>query len=294
MEILYFGSMWPRKNMSAAGVRTYKILELLKNLEKNTSITYVSPQKVSSEFASQLQPCKTVSLQINDPISFKNKLNSLKPKFCFFDTFISEEFYGWMVNENFPECIRVLDTQDLRTLRKFRHKTILNNPNITLKELSTLKPSTDSVENDLMFREFSSMLRCDLNFIVSSFEYNMLVNDFQFPKNKLEIASFFYETPNKLQHSFHEKFDFFSIGNFNHEPNVDAIEYLKHKIWPRIHKELPNANCFIYGALPKEKDFKLQDKEKNFHIVGELKNLSYIQKFRVQIAPLRYQTSSQT
>ena len=291
MKILYFGTLWPRKNMSAAGVRTYKILEMLKNLDKNTSITYITPQKETSGFANELKPLSDVlSIQINDPILFKEKLDKINPTICIYDTFVSEEFYGWMVHENFPNSLKILDTQDLRTLRKFRHKIILNNENITLKELSKLKPSTNSFENEILFRELSSMLRCDLNFIVSKFEYNLLINDFKFPKSKLEIASFFYENPEERikQLSFNEKFDFFTIGNFNHEPNVDSINYLKKKIWPEIQKKLPNTKLYIYGALPKEKDFELNNEEENFIVKGELKDLSKIEKHRIQIAPLRF------
>eukprot|EP01080_Neovahlkampfia_damariscottae_P002998 gene2998-5008_t len=276
--------------MSAAGVRTYKILELLKSLDKNASITYITPQKENSGFARELKPfSEAISIQINDSNLFKEKLQDINPTICVYDTFVSEEFYGWMVHENFPEALKILDTQDLRTLRKFRHKTILNDENISLKDLSHLTPSTNSFEHDLLFREMAAMLRCDLNFIVSTYEYNLLINQFKFPKSKLEIASFFYENPDEIkQLSFDEKLDFFTIGNFNHEPNVDSINYLKQNIWPKIQKKLPKSKLFIYGALPKEKDFQLHSEEENFLIKGELKDLSKIQKHRVQIAPLRF------
>jgi hypothetical protein len=57
----------------------------------------------------------------------------------------------------------------------------------------------------------------------------------------------FWELP-----KFEERQDFIFIGNFLHEPNWNAVQYLKETIWPLI-KNKPTAVCSIYGAYPSQK-----------------------------------------
>jgi hypothetical protein len=43
------------------------------------------------------------------------------------------------------------------------------------------------------------------------------------------------------------------IGNFLHEPNWNAVQYLKESIWPLIKEITPHAVLNIYGAYPSQK-----------------------------------------
>ena len=59
---------------------------------------------------------------LNNPVAwkdFKDKLGS-DPDYAFFDTFISEEYFSYLVTDSFPECVRILDTQDLHGIRFHR------------------------------------------------------------------------------------------------------------------------------------------------------------------------------
>jgi hypothetical protein len=42
---------------------------------------------------------------------------------------------------------------------------------------------------------------------------------------------------------FEERQDFIFIGNFLHEPNWNAVQYLKETIWPLIKT---NSNCCLF------------------------------------------------
>ena len=79
------------------------------------------------------------------------------------------------------------------------------------------------------------------------------------------------------------------IGNFWHEPNWDAVLYLKKEIWPLIRKELPNAKLKIYGAYPSQKVFDLQNKKENFYVLGRaLDAQKAIEEAKILLAPLRF------
>ena len=79
------------------------------------------------------------------------------------------------------------------------------------------------------------------------------------------------------------------IGNFLHEPNWNAVQYLKEAIWPLIKKELPEAVLNIYGAYPSQKVLQLNNVKEGFLIKGRAENANeVVLKARVVLAPLRF------
>lgn len=89
--------------------------------------------------------------------------------------------------------------------------------------------------------------------------------------------------------TFEERNDFVFIGNFLHEPNWDAVQFLYKEIWPAIHSKLPLIKMLIYGAYPTQKVLELNQPKMNFYIKGRADNaFDVIQKARVLVAPLRF------
>ena len=89
--------------------------------------------------------------------------------------------------------------------------------------------------------------------------------------------------------SFEERKDFVFIGNFLHEPNWNAVQYLKETIWPIIKKQLPEAILNVYGAYPSQKVLQLNNVKEGFLILGRAENAQeVVQKARVVLAPLRF------
>lgn len=89
-----------------------------------------------------------------------------------------------------------------------------------------MKPNA-SPENVLLFRELAAMYRCDLNLIVSTFEMELLTEYYKFPKSKLLLSPFYFDCSNERFSNtaeFDERNNFVMIGNFIHEPNVDAVK----------------------------------------------------------------------
>jgi len=88
---------------------------------------------------------------------------------------------------------------------------------------------------------------------------------------------------------FDDREHFMTIGNFMHQPNLDAIRYLYATIWPLIRKELPDAKLDIYGAYIPDTIKQLHDPAKGFFVNGWIasKKDAFI-KARVCLAPLRF------
>jgi glycosyltransferase involved in cell wall biosynthesis len=139
-------------------------------------------------------------------------------------------------------------------------------------------------------REIASIYRCDLSLIISKYEFELLQNKFKIPEDLLFYLPFLMEdVPEKSTVSFDDRSDFVSIGNFLHEPNWNAVLWLKEEIWPLILKELPEAKLHVYGAYPSKKVHQLHNPEQGFLVQGRAESAEeVISKARVLLAPLRF------
>jgi glycosyltransferase involved in cell wall biosynthesis len=89
--------------------------------------------------------------------------------------------------------------------------------------------------------------------------------------------------------SFEERKNFVFIGNFLHEPNWNAVQYLKETIWPVIRKQLPEAVLKIYGAYSNQKVLQLHQPKEGLHIMGRADDAhEVVRNARVFLAPLRF------
>lgn len=297
-KLLVIGYVWPEPNSSAAGSR---MMQLLKSfLHQGYEISFASPAKLG-EHKTDLTKLgiKECNIQLNNK-SFDEFILQLEPHVVLFDRFMMEEQFGWRVAKHAPNAIRVLNTEDLHSLREARQQIIkdflktnpleINLETLPLFNTSDIYPFL--AKSDLAKREIASLFRCDLNLMISEYEINLLKNHFSMPENLLLHLPFMYpESTIKNQGlpSFSDRQHFVSIGNFRHAPNWDAVLWLKQAIWPKIRQQLPNAECHIYGAYPPPKATALHNEKQGFLIKGWAVDAhEVIQNARVLLAPLRF------
>ena len=223
-----------------------------------------------------------VSIALNDK-SFDDFISRLKPDVVLFDRFMTEEQFGWRVAEQCPGAIRILDTEDLHCLREGRRMALKANREFTNRDLI----------NDVAMREIASVYRCDLSLIISEFEMKLMTDFFDIDPGLLLHLPFMLdriETDEieKLP-AYIDRTDFVSIGNFLHDPNWDAVLFLKQKIWPLIRERLPGARVFVYGAYPSEKAENLHQPADGFIVKGRAEDAKeVVRNARVMLAPIRY------
>ncbi len=275
--LLIIGYVWPEPNSSAAGGRMMVLIHFFKRLGYRV---YFASAAQESEFAFDLDTIgvEKVHIQLNHS-SFDAFIKKLQPNLVLFDRFMIEEQFGWRVYENCPDAMRLLDTEDLHFLREARQHALKNG------ELE--------LQNDKAKREIASILRCDLSLIVSEFEMQLLQNEFGISTQLLCYFPLFVNAQNHLFDmplpDFAQRKDFVFIGNFWHEPNWQAVLYLKEKIWPLLRKNLPEATMHIYGAYPSEKVFNLQNTKEKFLVHGRAENaFVVVSQMRVSLAPLLF------
>ncbi|TRW99744.1 glycosyltransferase family 4 protein [Flavobacterium gawalongense] len=281
-KLLIIGFVWPEPNSSAAGGRMMQLISLFK--EQGFSITFVSPAQ-DSDFMVDLEKCGVdkKSIELNNS-SFDVFIKELNPTVVLFDRFMMEEQFGWRVAENCPDALRLLDTEDLHCLRLARQKAF--------KEKRPFN-TTDLFLEDVAKREIASILRCDLSLMISEFEMELLESVFKIDKNLLYYLPFLLEPIDIVEihelPSFEERKNFIFIGNFLHEPNWNAVQYLKETIWALIKKQLPEAILHIYGAYPSQKVLQLHNNKEGFLIMGRaIDAQDVVKNSRVVLAPLRF------
>ncbi|RVD79955.1 glycosyltransferase [Pseudomonas koreensis] len=294
-KVLVIGYVWPEPRSSAASGHVMQILETF--LEQGWDITFSSPAGPGEHKADLgALGIREVAIELNNS-SFDDFVSELAPDIVLFDQFMMEEQFGWRVEKQCPNALRVLETSDLQSLRHARH--------LRLKE--RLKDAPDDqdftplfapalheefelmADSDMAKREIAALYRCDLNLMISDVEIQLLVEQFGLPRNLLHECPLMIDLPQGEHRTFEERAHFLSIGNFRHAPNWDAVLWMKTTIWPLIRARLPHAQLHIYGAYTPPKATALHNPAQGFHVMNWAEDaLQVMSDARVCLAPLRF------
>jgi len=280
MKVLIIGLTWPEPKATAAGVRMLQLMEVLK--KNDCTITFattaIKPHGHGDEHALGVE---TVSIELNST-TFDNFIGKLQPQIVVFDRFLTEEQFGWRVVEHCPNALRILDTEDLQSLRTARQEAVQKGI-----------PFTTSIwlNHGKTLREVASILRCDLSLIISDFELELLQEHAKISAHLLMHLPFFSEVEKeeKKAYGFRQRGDFLFMGGGKHAPNIDAILYLKKELWPSIKHQLPRAALNIYGAYLPQSILDLHNPKEGFLVHGRAESApAVMEKARVCLAPLRF------
>jgi len=277
-KVLVIGYVWPEPNSSAAGSHMMSILRLYK--EQNWQVEFATPaQRTEHMIDLAEEGISSQSIRLNCD-SFDEYITQYQPDIVMFDRFMMEEQFGWRVEKNCPNALKILDTEDLQCLRYARHQAHKEKHTMTQEDLFS----------DRAKREIAAILRSDISLIISSFEMGLLINTFKIDPYLLHHLPFMVDLeacPSKTK-SYAERQHFMTIGNFRHAPNWDAVLYLQ-QIWPLIKKKIPEAECHIYGSYPPPKATALNNLQTGFLIKGWVANAHEVmEQARVCLAPLRF------
>ena len=277
-RLLLIGFVWPEPNSSAAGGRMMQLIALFQN--QGFAITFASPAQ-DSDFMVNLADYDVdkVSIALNDS-NFDLFIKELQPTVVVFDRFMIEEQFGWRVAEHCPNAVRILDTEDLHCLRLARQNAFKANRNFDISDLR---------KEDVAKREIASILRSDVALMVSEYEMEVLQSVFNIDPSLLYYLPLLVTTFDLNPLPYIQRQHFVFIGNFLHEPNWNAVQYLKETIWPIIRMQFPTAVVEIYGAYPSQKVFQLHNEKEGFLIKGRAESAKeIISNARVLLAPIRF------
>lgn len=292
LKILILGYVWPEPNSSAAGTR---IVELIRAFnDAHWQVHFASAASVSEHQADlSTLGVESHSIALNCS-SFNDFVRALAPDIVVFDRYITEEQFGWRVAESCPLALRVLDTEDLHSLRLAREVLHKKRQKAEGHSAPPVSAQGDSLYGAMLaqgdiLREVAAILRSDISLIISDREMSLLQDAFYVPDYLLYHLPFMLPPAEATTPTFSERRGFISIGNFRHAPNWDAVLWLKHILWPAIRTRLPAAELAVCGAYPPPKATALHNKREGFLINGWVKDARHsLQQHRVCLAPLRF------
>lgn len=175
------------------------------------------------------------------------------------------------VRRHCPDARRVFDTVDLHFLRESRRV-----------ELSGERRRVDV--DGLKARELAVARACDITLVVSEAERVLLGQEA--PDLPVEIVSLIVN-PDPTPAPFTERRGILFIGNFQHPPNCDALEYYLRYVHPGVHQRLPGAILTVIGANVPPQLERLADDGVRF--AGSQADIQpFFAAARLSIAPLRY------
>lgn len=282
LKVLIIGHTWPEPKATAAGGRMMELIHFF--LTQGCQISFGSTA-ANQEQAISLEELgiQTVRLLLNHH-SFDTFLQQLKPDFVLFDRYITEEQFGWRVTEGAPNAVKILDTEDLHSLRLSRKESLEGQIEFT---------NSLWIQHELTKREVASIYRCDLTLIISKAEMQLLTKELHIPESLLLYLPYMLnlidDAARKNWLRFKSREHFVFIGTGKHPPNVDAIKWLKKAIWPLIKKKLPESQLHIYGAYLPQSILALNQTEEGFYVKGFVMDAALaMSRARVNLVPLRY------
>ena len=285
IKLLYIGHVWPEPDSSAAGSRTIALLDCFRN--EGWEITFACAADESMHMSDLgVRGITSVPIKLNSAC-FDEFAQLQQPDVVVFDRFITEEQYGWRVAQQCPDAIRVLDLQDLHSLRDVREQAFKRTGELLAETPSELLAA------DIAKREIAAIYRSDLSLVISEFEFEILEEVFRIDPALLLYTPFMVPPQTSSQTSglpdFDQRCHFISIGNFRHAPNWDAVQHLHDTLWPLIRAKIPSAQLHIYGAYPPKRATQLHKPQSGFFVRGWAENAySVMQQARINLAPLRF------
>lgn len=267
-KLLYLSYIWPEPESSAAGWRTLQLLEALRG---EYAITVGSPatENAHSERLRALG-YETRVCAPNDP-AFDAFVGELRPAVVVFDRFMLEEMFGWRVKEAAPDAIRIIDTQDLHSLRRARES------------------GADWRATEDFSREIAAIARSHLSLVLSSHEMALL-RELGLPESILLELPFFHDPrEERARPAFAGRAHVAMIGNFRHPPNADSVRWLRDTLWPAVRARRSDIEVHLYGAYPPKEMMALDSPYDGFRVKGPAPNaIETLARYRASLAPLRY------
>ncbi len=277
LNVAVIGYVWPEPNSSAAGQNMLAIIKRCLSADFNvTFLTAATDSDHKEDLTALGVDVHSVALNCS---SFNSQIAHIKPDVVIFDRYMTEEQFSWRVKEACPNALRVLNTEDLHSLRQARHEAVKQDNDARLAQLNS----------ELAQREVAAILRSDLTLVISKREMALLTEHYGVPRAQLQYHPLVVGKTPLVTLPFEERAHFVHIGNFRHAPNWDAVLQLKQSIWPEIRKALPKAELHIYGAYPPKKATQLHNEKQGFLVKGWAENVESIMlSAKALIAPLRF------
>eukprot|EP00887_Chlorella_sp_A99_P006444 scaffold3.g6444.t1 len=317
--VLFLSPVWPERSSSAAGVRSWELAAAFQRWGYRVAYSAAAAPNAHT-VALEVCGMRTHSVPPNRAAALGATLAAARPGVVVFDRFYAEEFYSSRVRELAPDALRVLDMQDMHSLRGAREAAV----RAGAPAAAVLACRPGAGDPDLL-RELTAIHRSDLTLVCSPVELRLLRDHYGVPAHKLALAPLFYapsphDTAGVARSSavsgagqpaaqprsaaacpgFSERRDVMMVGNFLHKPNLDGVRQAC-ALWPAARAALraaqaegrlppgPLPELHIFGAYPPGSAAQQFDRPaQGVRLLGWAPSLDVMLSHRLLLAPLRF------
>lgn len=282
-SIVFFEENLITPKSDAGSLSIFNFAKMFQSLGYEVVFYFQSYDRTSRDYSLLLQHgfqviCEKYDL---DSISYLKMLlnsNFIYPEILYIARPDFYNKYANVLKKQYPKSLFIFDTVDLHFLRMQRENKILN---------KTIYPHLSI--NTMRSIELKNIHHSDFAIIRSKYEMNLLTKEEKITKKKLFNLSLLFPAPERIV-EFKNSEGIVFVGNFNHTPNIDALNYFFDQIIVKFSKRLTNINIYIVGKNA-SKIFRNKVKKLSnpIHFIDFVDDInSFLLKRRLNIAPIRY------
>ena len=283
-NVLIIDEIIPEFNKDSGSRRLTEIIKLL--LKNNISVFLVADLKQYKYKSNYIQKFIDLGVNVYQP-SIDNKGN-LVTKEVFIQRISPKMNVAWlhrpMIFNKFHALIKaanpnvrlVFDMVDFHYVRLLREYELSGNPTLKAEAEKFLKI------------ELENCKLADTVIAISKTDKHLLKQHFN-ASEKVVLISNIHQHIDKDSDfiGFENRKDILFVGSFRHDPNNDAVKYLKQIIMPLVWQTLPDVKVNIVGSYITE-DIKVLASTR-FNLLGFVDNINVtLNAAKLFVAPLRF------
>lgn len=268
-SILVIDRRMPEHDTNSGDLRMYSVLQLLRSMLWN--VTYFPANCVVNE------PYATDLRRRGIEVARQPFREFLSQRRGYYDVVLLSrinvaERYIDMVHLLSPESAVIVDFPDLESVRMSRYAKLVGDKGKALES------------ERVWLKELELARKADLVLAITEIEQNQLIKRDR--ELRVKVLPNVHEIGSKGL-SFDERRGLLFVGGFEHQPNVDAVQFLVNEILPLVRRHLPDIELIIAGSKMPLAIRSLQ--LDRVRVLGYVQDLTHLlRSCRVFVAPLRY------
>ena len=283
-RILVTSPSFPMFDRAAGSLYLFNILRILKDL--GYSVTFVAVNPVLKEryepvlnelgidtIAGDHDAMRYFGVETSvSRIDYANFFRQNRFDYAILDFWYQAEYYVPLIRKYSPGTRIVIDTEDVHFVRETREAEVKGDAGLRARAVDNKK------------RELAIYRKADRLWVVTEDDKRALGREVR--EVPIDILPLIDEL-HGMKNDFENRNGILYVGNFNHTPNIDAVQFFVNEILPKVEKEIPDIFFQIVGNDPRSITAPLSGG--NVRVAGYVKDLSeYYNNARIAVAPLRY------
>lgn len=283
-NVLIIDEIIPEFNKDSGSRRLTEIIKLL--LKNKVSVFLVADLKQYKYKSDYIQKFKYLGVNVYQPsidskgdlVTIEGFIKQMAPKMdvAWLHRPLIFDKYQALVKKANPKVKLVFDMVDFHYIRLLREYELNKDEALKAEAEKFLKIELQNCKN------------ADVVIAISTTDKVLLKQHFN-TDEKVVLISNIHQYIDKSEdfNSFENRKDLLFVGSFRHDPNTDAVKYLKQDVMPIVWQTLPEVTVNIIGSYITDDIKDLASS--NFKLLGFVDDLNVvINNSKLFVAPLRF------